>query len=381
MLTKQKKYDFKDSNIANIGSEMDKKLRETAAATEPAWQGVGKEVGIRIWRIEQFKVVEVPKDSYGSFFSGDSYIIINTYKKSPDSKALAHDLHFWLGLESSQDEMGTAAYKTVELDDLLKGVPVQHREVEGHESPLFMSYFSRFQTMDGGTASGFKSVKPEEYRSRLLHVKSVNKKMLVREVPLSHENLNSGDVFVLDRGLIAYQWNGSQSSGIERHKGGELLKSLNEERRGLVKTFVVDQAEDNPAFWEALGGKGPVASAEDGDKSAIEEDIVKRLFRLSDASGKVVFKKEAEGQVYKKHFDTKDVFIYDAGFELFVWIGKGASKNERRFAIIRAMEYLNEYKRPVWLPITRIMEGGENEVFESALDQPPARNFTIPAKK
>ena len=34
-----------------------------------------------------------------------------------------------LGDQSSQDEQGVAAYKTVELDDYLGGGPIQHREV------------------------------------------------------------------------------------------------------------------------------------------------------------------------------------------------------------------------------------------------------------
>jgi len=115
--------------------------------------------GIEIWRVEQFKVVSVPKNTYGSFYNGDSYIVLKvlslneflafplswlltqttqTYKVADH---LAWNVHFWLGDSTSQDEAGTAAYKTVELDDFLGGRPVQYREISGHESQLFLSYF------------------------------------------------------------------------------------------------------------------------------------------------------------------------------------------------------------------------------------------------
>ena len=51
----------------------------------------------------------------GEFYMGDSYIILNTYKNE-DEDELKYDLHFWIGKYSTQDEYGTAAYKTVELD-------------------------------------------------------------------------------------------------------------------------------------------------------------------------------------------------------------------------------------------------------------------------
>lgn len=78
-LVKAKKYDWKDSNIALIGSDTDKQVKKESAMTEPAWKGAGESVGLQIWRIVKFKVKCWPKEDYGKFYNGDSYIILNTY--------------------------------------------------------------------------------------------------------------------------------------------------------------------------------------------------------------------------------------------------------------------------------------------------------------
>ena len=112
--------------------------------------------------------------------------------------------------------MGTAAYKTVELDDLLDGVPIQHREVMLHESAQFKGLFKAVSYLKGGVASAFNHVEPNAYISKLLHVKKVGKTTSIIEVPCKRDSLNEGDAFILDTGATIYVWAGSSCSPFVR---------------------------------------------------------------------------------------------------------------------------------------------------------------------
>jgi gelsolin len=369
-MQKQKTYNIADSNIANLGSDLEKKVREAAAATEQAWAQAGKKIGMQIWRIEKFQVKSWPVEQYGTFYDGDSYICLNTYVK-PGGNAYLFDVHFWLGTNTSQDEAGTAAYKTVELDDLLGGAPVQHREVQGYESDLFLSYFkNQIKLLSGGVDSGFKHVKPDEYAPKLLHLKG-KKKIRVTEVPLVSKSLNSGDVFILDNGLKIYQWNGKKSGPQEKMKGAQLCKSIAEDRKGKAKIIVLEEGDKEADFWKiVVGGEGAVLSAEEGgdDNASENAPASKTLFQLSDATGTLQFKQVATKSDCKMSvLDPNDVFILDTGAEVFAWIGKGASTGEKSKALSFAQDYLTKFNRPAHTPISRILQGGENDVFLNAL--------------
>lgn len=91
---------------------------------------------------------------FRSFYEGDCYIVLWTYTEGLNP-ALRWNIHYWIGKTSSIDEGCIAAYKTVELDDKLGGLPVQYREAQGQESALFLSYFNNYITiMAGGVDSG-----------------------------------------------------------------------------------------------------------------------------------------------------------------------------------------------------------------------------------
>eukprot|EP00127_Corallochytrium_limacisporum_P000838 Clim_evm14s26 gene=Clim_evmTU14s26 len=367
-MLRQTAIDIANTNIANLGTDLEKQVKLAAAENEPAWTNAGKEVGLMVWRIEKFQVVAWPKEEYGNFYSGDSYIVLNTYKSKEGDKLL-HDVHFWIGQKSTQDEYGTAAYKTVELDDILGGVPVQHRELQNAESALFQSYFPQMEVLDGGIDSGFRHVEPEKAVHRLLQVKG-KKNVVVREVPKAASSLNSGDVFILDLGMTIIQWNGSASGGMERVKAAEFCRALDAQRKELPEVYVIDEADNDShakTFWaEVDGEKSDVKSAEEGGAdSNVKANM--RLFKLSDATGEMTFTECSV--VAREALDSDDVFIVDVGHDVFVWVGSGASKQERQKAMQYGAEYLAKYGSNKSASLTRIIEGHESTLFKKALPE------------
>jgi gelsolin len=365
-LVKAKEYDWKDSNLALFGSDTDKQVKKASADTEAAWQPVKaiKDSKVLVWRIEKFKVKEWPKEDCGKFYSGDSYIVLNVHK-SADGRELLYDVHFWIGMNSTQDEYGTAAYKTVELDMFLDDKAIQHREVQGYESELFKSYFPVITIMKGGCDSGFRHVKPNEYQPRLLHFRSRDKSHVeVLEVKFSRKSLHSGDVFILDKGAEAFQWNGKTANKDERIKAAQFLQHLESERNGKCKTEVFDEADLSleHAFYKALPDV-------DLDKEAahVAENFHKSLFRLSDASGKMQFSLICENKVPKSMLEDHDVYIIDNSKTLFIYVGGAASKEEKLNAMSYAHNYLQQTHHPL-IPITVLSAGQKSEEFNKMLD-------------
>jgi len=278
----------------------------------------------------------------------------------------AWDIHFWIGKESSQDEYGTAAYKTVELDDFLGGEPVEYREIQGHESEKFLSHFPQIKFLHGGVDTGFHHVEKDVKKSRLLHIKG-KKNIIVREVACTRESLNSGDVFLLELDQDIYQFQGKQSGLMEKNKAAQISQALDDERGGNPRVHVVredDKDADAEAFWKLVGGRGPIKTSKEGGEDDKAIVLEKKLFRLSDKTGSLKFSQQ---KVDKASLDGSDVFIYDAGYQIFVWVGRGSSKTEKANGIAYATNYLFQHCRDrLNAPICRVLQGAENDEFNAA---------------
>lgn len=352
-------------------------MSSSVKTLDPAFQGAGQRVGTEIWRIEDFQPVPLPKSDYGKFYSGDSYIILQT--TSGKGGAYLYDIHFWLGKDTSQDEAGTAAIKTVELDVVLGGRAVQYREVQGHETDKFLSYFKPcIIPLEGGVASGFKKPEEEEFETRLYICKG-KRVVRMKQVPFSRSSLNHDDVFILDTKDKIYQFNGANSNIQERAKSLEVIQFLKEKyHEGTCDVAIVDdgnlQAEsDSGSFWVLFGGFAPISKKVITEDDIVPEKTPPKLSSITDGQVSPV-----DGELSKSSLENNKCYLLDCGAEVFVWIGRVTQLEERKAAIQTAEEYLVSENRPKATRVTRVIQGYETHSFKSNFDSWPSGSAPAP---
>lgn len=346
-------------------------MSSSGKVLDPAFQGVGQRVGTEIWRIENFQPVPLPKSDYGKFYTGDSYIVLQT---SPGKGgAYLYDIHFWIGKDTSQDESGTAAIKTVELDTVLGGRAVQHRELQGYESDKFLSYFKPcIIPLEGGIASGFKKPEEEVFETRLYVCKG-KRVVRLKQVPFARSSLNHDDVFILDTENKIYQFNGANSNIQERAKALEVIQFFKDKyHEGKCDVAIVDDGKlvaesDSGEFWVLFGGFAPI-----GKKVATEDDVIPettpaKLYSITDGQVNAV-----EGELSKAMLENNKCYLLDCGAEVFVWVGRVTQVEDRKAASQAAEEFVSSQNRPKATRITRVIQGYETHSFKSNFDSWPS---------
>ncbi|XP_053622403.1 gelsolin-like isoform X2 [Plodia interpunctella] len=337
-----------------------------------AFESSGRKPGLEIWRIEDFEPVLVPKQQYGNFYSGDSYIVLNT---SGDSPNLNWDIHFWLGNNTSQDEAGTAAILTVNLDDnQFSGAAVQHRETQGYESKQFLDYFPpAIRYLDGGHASGFSHVTINAgSEKRLFQIKG-NRNVRVRQVEASVSSMNKGDCFILDVDHDIFVFVGQNSKNKERIKAISVANQIrDQDHNGRGNVEIIDpfsDGHDTANFFSALGSGDLDSVAEasaGGDDEEFERGDVKEvtLSEISDNSGSMKITK-LPSPVKREQLNSKECYVLDTGSSgIFVWVGRQSNEKEKAEAMNRAQQYLKAHNLPPWVHVSKVPEGLEPTAFK-----------------
>ncbi|URD82052.1 Villin headpiece domain, partial [Musa troglodytarum] len=276
-----------------------------------------------------------------------------------------YDIHFWIGKDSSQDEAGTAAIKTVELDAVLGGRAVQHRELQGFESDKFLSYFKPcIIPLEGGFTSGFKKPEEQKFETRLY-------------VPFARSSLNHDDVFILDTEKKIYQFNGSNSNVQERAKALEVIQHLKDKYHdGTCDVAIIDdgklQAEsDSGEFWVLFGGFAPI-----GKKVFTEDDLVLETAPVKIYSINGGQLKLEEDNPSKALLENNKCYLLDCGAEIFVWVGRVTQVDDRKAASKAAEDFIIDQNRPKMTCITQVIQGYETQSFKSNFESWPVGTGT-----
>ncbi|XP_071349655.1 advillin [Trachinotus anak] len=338
---------------------------------EYTFRAVTRSPGIILWRIEKMELVQVPEKSYGNFYEGDCYVLLFTQKVS---NSLSYDIHYWIGSQSSQDEQGAAAVYTIQLDEFLGSTPVQHREVQNHESDVFRGYFKQgIIYKKGGVASGMRHIETNTYDvKRLLQVKG-KKRVIAKEVEMSWKSFNLGDVFLLDIGKTIVQWNGPKSTKQEKLKGMLLAKDIRDrERGGRAEIRVIEgEAESNSPqsmriLNDVLGERTSSLTDGPSDETADQEQKAKlTLYHVSDADGQMRVTEVATRPLVQDLLNHDDCYFLDqGGTKIFVWKGKKANKAERQAAMARALEFIKAKNYPFTTNVETVNDGAESALFK-----------------
>ncbi|XP_036411221.1 adseverin [Megalops cyprinoides] len=332
------------------------------------FEKAGRSAGLQVWRIESMELVPIPDALHGSFYVGDAYLILHTAKQKD---ACFYNLHFWLGKECSQDESTSAAIFAVQLDDYLKGKPVQYRELQGFESATFSSYFKAGITYKaGGVASGFHHVVTNDLTAqRLFHIKG-RRVVRAMEVPLNWASFNRGDCFIVDLGEVIYQWCGSKCNKFERVKATQVAVGIRDnERSGRAQLIVVEEGHEPTKMTTVLGEKPDLPEGDDNDDATadISNRKIAKLYMVSDASGSMQVSLVSEENPFSQsQLLSEECFILDHGKSkiIFVWKGHKANPSERKEAMKTAEGFIKQMGYPPNTQIQVLPEGGETPIFK-----------------
>ncbi|AWP11483.1 putative adseverin-like [Scophthalmus maximus] len=320
----------------------------------------GKSPGLQVWRVEKMDLKPVPREFYGEFYTGDSYILLYT------TSTPSYNVHTWIGEKSSLDEKAAAPIFMIQLDDFLNGKPVQYTEFQNDESVTFMSYFKAgIQYKQGGVSTGLKHAQSVEVK-RLLHLKG-RSSVRATEVDMSWGSFNQGDCFIIDLGENIFIWAGSKSNPFERLKSIDLaIEIRNNERAGKAVIHHIDEGSEPDVVLDLLG---PMPNIPPGtsDKLPDKKNIPPTLYLISDAAGSMKTTKMADKPPFQQDaLSNSDCYILDNAGDrkIFVWKGKDANPDERKAALTAANKFIKDKNYSPKTKVQIMPSGAENALFK-----------------
>jgi len=316
---------------------------------------------VEVWRVIDGKLKHEDYKLHGTFYFGDSYVIYDRTRQF---------IYYWIGKQSSKEEHFEAERVAMQFCTYL-GSGSQERLFQGGETEAFLSLFKEVK-INSGAVEESKEDSVKMYRV------AGKKHIVYTEVKIGWENMNHGDVFVLDCGLKIFVWSGVSSNRVERFGGSQLagikrnqFDPENEKVIHVTDGREEEMEEDEKMVWEKFlpfNKKHLVNQASPEDDQTFDKKVNQEftIYKCSDETGQFQSFRIKSGKLEKSDLKSEDVFLINA-MELGVWVWQGKKSNLReRAKSMELGEMLIRFKK--LHPSTRlvkVMEGGESPEFKS----------------
>jgi len=182
------------------------------------------------------------------------------------------------------------------------------------------------------------------------------------EVAAKASSLDGDDCFVLDAPGVTYLWVGKKASEEEKRMAKNVDKIVSPDREAVV----INEGSEPNEFWALLGGKGEYkTSTAEQDSPALSA----RLFHCSITPPSSKLKVDEIFDFSQEDLNEDDVMVLDTGAdEIFIWVGNGASKDEKRQSNSMSDEYIkSQHERVGGNAVTVsivVKQGEEPETFK-----------------
>ncbi|XP_032393101.1 supervillin isoform X2 [Etheostoma spectabile] len=373
-----------DSLVHNVLAGVDVQRGHGVITLEGGRQMELKTVAVDTWHVQEFDDSEIPVESTGQLYEGDSYVIRWTYiinivdemnstdecSRGPGEKE--HTAFFlWRGRDSSVSGRDTAAFLSIGINNHEASQVVVP---QGKEPPCFLQLFQGGLTIHKGKREE-PSTNAAEWRLFCVRGELPEEGSLL-EVDCCCAGLRSrGSVVLLNsqQGVL-YLWTGCKapsSSRLVSKRAVEHLTQICPLELGLSKSSpvtvqVVEEGSEPADFWTALGQmdrKAYDCMLQDPGKY----NFTPRLFHLSASSGSFQAKEmlsptRLPGLVMAMPFVQESLysvpqpalFLLDNRLEVYLWqrgqpeqTESSASAwccwhDERRCAMQTALQYCKE---------------------------------------
>lgn len=336
---------------------------------------VGHIPGLVCYEIDKFLPNMVDPALNGKFYEGDCYIVLKTYIDNTNS--LNWQIYFWIGQYATLDKQACAAMHAVNLRNYLGATCRTIREEQNDESDEFLDLFGTSLVYIAGarTTSGFYTVEDLEYTTRLYRISGAHR-IHIEPVPLHYESLDPRFVYLLDDGMKIYLWNGVKSTPITRSKARLFAEKINKyERKFQAELVQMKQTDEAAPFWRMLNGPPPNLTEyeykEHVSTDEINNPIKPKLYKVGIGMGYLELPQVEIpyiGHLKRSLLDTKGVYILDCYTDIFVWIGRKATRLVRTAAVKLSSSLQEMVVRPSYSLVIQTLEGTESQVFKSKFE-------------